>query len=322
MHIVITDCDHESVEIERECVDAAGGRLTLCQDATPEGIIKNARDAQGLIVQYGQITAEVLAALPELRVVSRYGVGVDTVDVEAATRHGVAVCNVPDYGTEAVSDHAITLALSVLRDVTGLDRRLRQGQPSLAPAQPIFQLRGRRFGVIGAGAIGMATARKAAGLGFEVVLCDPRLSPGETTGDGWAVVSFEELLASSQVVSLHLPLIEQTHHLIDADALATMRPDAILINTARGGVVDTDALVEALKAGRIFGAGLDVLEEEPLAAGHPLTRFERVILTPHAGFYTEESYAELKARTAQNAVDVVAGRRPRNILNPEVLAQP
>lgn len=321
MHIVITDCDHESVDIERAGIEAAGGRLTLCQDATPEGIIKNAIDAQGLIVQYGQISAEVLAALPELRVVSRYGVGVDTVDVEAATRHGVAVCNVPDYGTEAVSDHAITLALSVLRDVTGLDRRLRQGQPSLAPAQPIFQLRGRRFGVIGAGAIGMATARKAAGLGFEVVLTDPRLTPGETTSEGWAVVSFEALLASAQVVSLHLPLIEQTHHLIDAAALAAMREDAILVNTARGGVVDTDALVEALEAGRIFGAGLDVLEEEPLAAGHPLTRFERVILTPHAGFYTEESYAELKARTAQNAVDVIAGRRPRNILNPEVLAQ-
>lgn len=322
MHIVITDCDHESVEIERESVEAADGRLTLCQDATPAGIIKNARDAQGLIVQYGQITSEVLAALPELRVVSRYGVGVDTVDVEAATRHGVAVCNVPDYGTEAVSDHAITLALSVLRDVTGLDRRLRQGQPSLAPAQPIFQLRGRRFGVIGAGAIGMATARKAAGLGFEVVLCDPRLTPGETTIDGWAVVSFDTLLSSAQIVSLHLPLIEQTHHLIDAAALATMREDAILINTARGGVVDTAALVNALEAGRIFGAGLDVLEEEPLAVEHPLTRFERVILTPHAGFYTEESYAELKARTAQNAVDVIAGRRPRNILNPEVLAHP
>ncbi|GHC26170.1 dehydrogenase [Kushneria pakistanensis] len=320
MHIVITDCDHESVEIERECVEAAGGRLTLCQDVTPEGIISNAGDAQGLIVQYGRITDEVLAALPELRVVSRYGVGVDTVDVEAATRHGVAVCNVPDYGTEAVSDHAIMLALSVLRDVTGLDRRLRQGEPSLAPAQPIFQLRGRRFGVVGAGAIGMATARKAAGLGFEVVLCDPRMNPGETTPEGWTAVSFEDLLASAQVISLHLPLIEQTHHLIDAAALGAMRKDAILINTARGGVVDTEALVEALSQGRLMGAGLDVLEEEPLAVDHPLTRFERVILTPHAGFYTEESYAELKARTAQNAIDVIAGRRPRNILNPEVLA--
>ncbi|ARS52959.1 C-terminal binding protein [Kushneria konosiri] len=319
MHIVITDCDHDSVAIERDAVEAAGGRLTLCQDITPEGIIDNARDAQGLIVQYGRITDEVLSALPELRVVSRYGVGVDTVDVEAATRHGVAVCNVPDYGTEAVSDHAITLALAVLRDVTGLDRRLREGQPSLGPAQPIFQLRGRRFGVVGAGAIGMATAHKAAGLGFEVMLSDPRLTPGETTPEGFTVVSFEDLLALSQVVSLHLPLIEQTHHLIDAAALGAMREDAILINTARGGVVDTEALVEALSQGRLMGAGLDVLEEEPLAVDHPLTRLERVILTPHAGFYTEESYAELKARTVQNAVDVIAGRRPRNILNPEVL---
>ncbi|WP_456269239.1 C-terminal binding protein [Kushneria sp. AK178] len=322
MHIVFTDCDHDSIDIERERVEAAGGRLTLCQDATPEGIIDNARDAQGLIVQYGRITEAVFSALPGLRVVSRNGVGMDTVDIEAATRHGVAVCNVPDYGIEAVSDHAITLALAVQRDITGLDRRLRQGAPGLGPAKPIFQLRGRRFGVVGAGAIGMATARKAAGLGFEVVLCDPRLTPGETTSEGWAVVSFDELLASSQVVSLHLPLTGQTHHLIDADALAAMRDDAILLNTARGGVVDTDALVEALSQGRLLGVGLDVLEEEPLAVGHPLTRFERVILTPHAAFYTEESYVELKARSAQNAIDVLAGRQPRNIVNPEVLANP
>lgn len=319
MHIVITDCDHDDVVIERDCVEAAGGRLSLPQKTDPEGIIASAGDADGLIVQYGQITADVLEALPKVRVISRYGVGVDTVDVAAATARGVAVCNVPDYGTEAVSDHAIALTLAVSRDITGLDRRLRQGQPALAPAQPIFQLRGRCFGVIGAGAIGMATARKAAGLGFDVVVCDPRLTPDETTPEGFAVLSFEALLASAQVISLHLPLIEQTHHLINARALAAMRDDAVLINTARGGVVDTQALVDALEQGRLLGAGLDVLEDEPLAVDHPLTRLDRVVLTPHAGFYTEESYVELKQRTAQNAVDVIAGRRPRNILNPQVL---
>ncbi|OHV08412.1 C-terminal binding protein [Kushneria phosphatilytica] len=319
MKIVITDCDHADVEIERDVIDRSGGTCELYQDVSPEGIIANAHGADGLLVQYGRITGEVLDALPSVRVLSRYGVGVDTLDVQAATERGVAVCNVPDYGTEAVSDHAIALALTVARDTAGMDRRMRDGQPDLAASWPIHGFAGRRFGVVGAGAIGSATARKAAGLGFDVVVFDSRYPPGSTTAEGWPVISLDELLVSSHVVSIHVPLTEQTHHLIDAEALSRMRSDAVLINTARGGVVDTAALVTALQSRQVLGAGLDVLEEEPLPADHPLMACSRVVLTPHAGFYTEESYAELKRRTVQNAVDVIQGRRPGNLLNPEVL---
>ncbi|RKR07505.1 D-3-phosphoglycerate dehydrogenase [Kushneria sinocarnis] len=319
MKIVITDCDHADVAIERDCIAQVGGECALYQDASPAGIIANARGADGLLVQYGRITGEVLDALPEVQVISRYGVGVDTVDVAAATERGVAVCNVPDYGTEAVSDHAIALAVAVVRNTAGMDRRMRAGQSALAASVPVYGFAGRRFGVIGAGAIGSATARKAAGLGFEVVVFDARFEPGARTPEGWPVVSLETLLVSSHVVSIHVPLTEQTRHLIDADALACMRSDAVLINTARGGVVETTALVTALQQGRLLGAGLDVLEEEPLPVDHPLMSCPRVVLTPHAGFYTEDSYAELKRRTAQHALDVVQGRRPGNILNPEVL---
>jgi D-3-phosphoglycerate dehydrogenase / 2-oxoglutarate reductase len=319
MKIVITDCDHASIDIEESVADEAGAELALVQAVTPAEIIARASDADGLVVQYGQITAEVMDALPNLRAVGRYGVGVDTVDVEAATARGIAVCNVPDYGTEAVSDHAIALALAVGRGLVALDRGTRAGRPNLPEVGPIFQVPGRTFGILGHGAIGRATARKAAGVGYEVVVHDTALAPGTLTDEGYEVVALEDLLRRSQVLSIHVPLVPATHHLINATTLGLLPEHAIVVNTSRGGVVDTDALVAALESGRLLGAGLDVFETEPLPAGHPLTRFDRVVLTPHAGFYTEESYAELKRRTVQNVVDVVAGRRPRDILNPSVL---
>ncbi|PFG39424.1 D-3-phosphoglycerate dehydrogenase [Georgenia soli] len=319
MRIVITDCDHASVDIERAVAGEAGAELVVAQGISPAEVIANAEGADGLVVQYAQITAAVMDALPNLKAVGRYGVGVDTVDVEAATARGVAVCNVPDYGTEAVSDHAIALALAVSRGLVALDRGTRAGRPNLAEVNPIFQVRGRTFGVLGFGAIGRATARKAAGVGYEVVVHDTAVEPGTLTEEGYEAVSLEELLRRSQVLSVHVPLVPATHHLLDATRLALLPEHAVVVNTSRGGVVDTDALVDALRSGHLLGAGLDVFETEPLPADHPLTELDRVVLTPHAGFYTEESYAELKRRTIQNVVDVVAGRRPRNILNPSVL---
>lgn len=320
MRIVVTDCDHPLVDVEREVVTAAGGTLVLNQTLLADEVIAGAQGADGLIVQYAKITREVMAALPEVKVISRYGVGVDTVDIDAATELGVAVCNVPDYGTEAVSDHAIALILGVIRGLGILDRNNRRGVHDLGPALPIRQFSTQTVGVLGCGRIGSATARKAAALGFRVLVHDIRFADGEVPSQGWTVVSRDQLLADSDIITVHTPLDAATHHLIDFDAFAAMRRGAILVNTARGGVVDSDALVNALETGQLHGAGIDVLEEEPLAADHPLARFDNVILTPHAAFYTEESYIELKRRTAENAVDVVLGQRPRNILNPQVLA--
>ncbi|CAM3294566.1 C-terminal binding protein [Occultella aeris] len=319
MRIVVTDCDHATLDIERDVVAAAGGDFTLNQTNAPADVIAGAQGADGLIVQYAKITREVLEALPDVKVVSRYGVGVDTVDIEAATELGVAVCNVPDYGTEAVSDHAIALILGAIRGLVNLDRGIRRGEHDLGPALPIRQFSNQTVGVLGCGRIGSATARKAAALGFTVLVHDVLFTPGEVRPEGWLAVSREQLLAESDVITVHTPLDAASLHLLDDAAFAAMKPGAILVNTARGGVVDSDALVAALESGRLHAAGIDVLEEEPIAADHPLARFDNVILTPHAAFYTEESYSELKRRTAENAVDVVAGKRPRNILNPEVL---
>ncbi|WP_369053485.1 C-terminal binding protein [Kineococcus terrestris] len=318
MRIVITDIDQDSVEPEREVAAAAGAELVVARASSPAELAEQAAGADGLVVQYARIDAALLDALPTVRAVGRYGVGVDTVDVEACTARGVAVCNVPDYGTEAVSDHAIALALAAARRIPWMDRGVRAGTGGLEAVRPLHGFGGRVFGVLGLGLIGAATARKAAGLGYRVLGVDARHEPG-TTVAGVEVVELAQLLRRAHVVSVHVPLTPATHHLLGASELALLGPDAVLVNTSRGGVVDTGALVEALRAGRLHGAGLDVFETEPLPAGHPLTELDQVVLTPHLAWYTEESYGELKRRTVQNVVDVLSGRGSPHVLNPGAL---
>jgi D-3-phosphoglycerate dehydrogenase len=318
--IVITDCDHDSITQEQEVAAEHDVELRLEQCRTEDDVIEAAADADGVLVQYAPISARVLDALPRLKAIGRYGVGVDTVDVDAATKHGVAVCNVPDYGTEDVSDHAIALALNLVRGVTEFDRRLRTGQYDFALGRPLHRIRTRTFGVVGLGRIGSATARKAHGVGFNVVGCDPQLPMGSTTPAGVRVVSFEEVLETADVVSLHLPLTATTHHLIDSAALRLMRHGAMLVNTSRGALVDTKAAAEALSSGALRGGAFDVFEEEPLPLDDPLIALDNAVLTPHVAWYSEESYGELKRRAIQNIVDVCARRPPRDVVNPEVLA--
>lgn len=318
--VVIVDCDHESIAIERDLAAQRGIALDLAQSRTEDDVIAAAAGADAILVQYAPVSARVLDRLPGLAAIGRYGVGVDTVDVTAATAHGVAVCNVPDYGTEDVSDHALALALALSRGLMQLDRGIRAGSHDQVAAKPLHRFTSRVFGVVGLGLIGRATGRKARSVGFEVIGCDPRLPTGTTTDEGIAVVPFEDVLTRSDVISLHVPLLPTTRHLIDAAALARVKPTAVLVNTCRGGVVDTAALVDALVCSRLKGAGLDVLEEDPVPADHPIAGLDSVILSPHIAWYSEESYGELKYRTLENVADVLAGRRPRNILNPEVLA--
>jgi len=314
--IVITDCDHGTVDTEQRAADSAGVELVLAHCANEQDVISAGAGADGLIVQYAPITATVLEALPGLRVVSRYGVGVDTVDLDAAHTRGVTVCNVPDYGTEDVSDHAIALALSVLRGIPRLDRGMRAGSADLAPIKPLHRLRGRTFGVLGLGRIGAATAAKARALGFELVGHDPMVTTVPDGLEGMDLLELDDLLRRVDVLSLHAPLVPATRHVIDADALALMGPETVVVNTSRGGLVDTEALADAIEQGTILGAALDVTEVEPLPASHRLYDLPNVVLTPHAGWYSEESFTELKQRTADNAIAAVLGRTPRNVVGP------
>lgn len=317
--IVIVDTDFEDNDQEVRMAREAGVDIALFNDRAPEAIIEHAVDADGVITSYGQFPAAVFEALPNLKVVSRTGIGYDSIDVEAATRNGTAVCVVPGYGTEVVSDHAITLALCVLRRMNEVDADMRAGVWDYTRRRPFGQVHGRTFGVVGMGAIGRACARKASGLGFRVICSSRSLVPGRRTPEGYDQVSYEDLLAQSDVVSFHTALTPETHHLLDADHLALMKPDAVVVNTARGAIIDTVALADALCAGRLWGAGIDVFEDEPVDPGHPLLAAPHTVLSPHVAYWSEESGEELRRRATQAVIDVVLGRAPMDCLNPEVL---
>jgi D-3-phosphoglycerate dehydrogenase / 2-oxoglutarate reductase len=311
--VVITDCDHDTIDPERAVLDGHGVELRRLQCRTPREVADQAGDADVLINQYVPITAEVLDALPGCRLVVRYGVGVDNVDVAAAAERGVWVANVPDYGRDEVADHTLALALAVLRGVVVLDRSVRDGTWDLEAARPLRRLATLSYGVVGCGAIGAAVAGRAAGLGMRVLGYD---LPQVRSGPPIERVPLEELLATADVVSLHAALTDQTHHLIGAAALARMRPTAFLVNTARGGLVDAAALLAALDDGRLAGAALDVLEEEPPdQLGWRLVRHPRVVATPHAAWYSEESFHTLKTEVAREALRVLEGEAPRAPVN-------
>ena len=320
MKIVITDSNLGDLALERSIAQKYGFEIDKpMQCKTEEDVISVAKDADAIITQYAPITGKVLDACPKVKVVSEFGIGVDNIDIAVCTMRGVVVCNVPDYCLEEVSDHTIALAMTLDRGVVRLNNAIRNGDYSLTSAKPMQRLSQRTFGLIGLGNIARATARKAKGVGYNVIGTDISLEPGTITSDGILIKTFDEVLAESDVVSVHVPLLPATRHLINAETLAKMKPGAVLVNTARGSVVDTEALIEALKNGVIRGAALDVFETEPLLKTHPLCALDNVILTPHAGYYSEDSLVELKMRPVENAAEVLAGRRPRNILNPQVL---
>jgi D-3-phosphoglycerate dehydrogenase / 2-oxoglutarate reductase len=312
--VVITDCDHLNIEPELRVFAEADFDVRLAECETAEDIIEQARDADAIINQYAPVNKAVLENLERCRVVVRYGVGVDTIDAAAAARRGVWVANVPDYGTEEVSDHAFALMMNLLRGVGRLDRAVRSKRWDVKDVRPLYRVRGLTLGIVGCGRIGLALARKAACFGVRVLGFDVAPMREETLG-GVEQVELEELLAASDIVSLHTPLNEGTHHLIGTEQLVLMKRGAYLINTARGGLVDSSALLKALDAGEISGAALDVLETEPPEAGDPLVGHERVIVTPHAGWYSEESYDTLKSEAAREVVRVLSGERPRSPVN-------
>jgi D-3-phosphoglycerate dehydrogenase / 2-oxoglutarate reductase len=313
--VVITDCDHGTIGPEEAVLRAAGVEYRLHQAKTEDDVVAVAQDADAVILQYAPITGRVLDGLPRCRVAVRYGVGVDTVDLTAATDRGVVVANVPDYCMEEVSDHALAMGLALWRGVVLYDRAIRGGTWSATMKTPMFRLRGKIVGVIGVGRIGSCFARKAAGVGMTAIGYDPYLT---TLPEGVRSVSFETLLREADLISLHLPLSAATKHLINEAALRLMKPTALLVNTARGGLVDTKALCGALQDGRLGGAALDTLEQEPVPADSPLLAFPNVILGPHAGWYSDQSVTDLKRKTAEAAIAVLRGQRPYSPVNPEV----
>jgi D-3-phosphoglycerate dehydrogenase len=320
--VAVTDHVFPDLEQERRLLADAGHELRFGSNAASVQEVQEAvADADAVLNCYAPMPAEVIRGLDRCVVIARYGIGLDTIDLDEATAKGIVVTNVPDYCIDEVSDHALALLMSLARGVTLLDRHVRSGSWTPSDARPIHRLRGRTLGLVGVGRIARALPAKVAPLGVRVVTTDPFVPEEAVRQLGAEPVTMQELLAEADVVSIHAPLTAESRHLIGAAELALMKPGAILINTSRGPLVDLDALRAALASGRLGGAGLDVLEEEPPAPDDPLLHRDDVIVTPHAAFYSEESLEELQRKAVEQVIEALAGRTPPYAVNADALGR-
>lgn len=312
--VVITDCDHPSVEIERKVFSKIDPEFILAYCNTGDEVIKAAQDADGIINQYAPITRRVIESLKGCKVIARYGVGVDNIDIEAATEYGIIIANVPDYCIDEVSTHSMALILACARGITLLDGKISEKIWDFTLAKPLFRTKGKTLGLFGMGKIARALAQKASGFGFKIIAYDPYVSKVD---DGIELVGFSKLLSDSDFISIHSPLTDKTRHSFGENELKAMKKSAYLINTARGPIIDERNLYVALKERWIAGAALDVMEKEPPDWENLLPKLDNLIITPHISFYSEESYVELKTKTAKAVLSVLKGGFPRAMVNPQ-----
>ncbi|WP_422124417.1 C-terminal binding protein [Planococcus sp. X10-3] len=313
--VVVTDYEYSTFAPEEAVLDKLGIKLTFEQCKTEEDVIAACKDADALINQYAPITRNVIEQLDNCKVISRYGVGFNTIDVDAATEKGIIVGNVTDYCLDEVSNHAMALLLSLARKVTLLNDAVKNGNWDFKVAVPIYRLQGKTLGLVGFGNIPQTVARKAKAFDLNVIAYDPFVAPEVAAAQGVQLVTLDELCERSDYLSVHVPLNAHTEGMISRKEFAMMKKEAFIINTARGPIIDEQALIEALQAGEIAGAGLDVLETEPIAADNPLLAMNNVILNPHSAFYSVEAETELKRKTAENVADVLSGYYPTYLVN-------
>jgi D-3-phosphoglycerate dehydrogenase len=307
------------LDYERKALADAGAEFVEGRCLTAAEVIERGQDAQVLWLAWKPgIDREVLEGLPNVELVIRWGVGYDQIDVAAATELGVAVANAPDYGTVDVAEHVIALLMSGARRVAWYHEEMRRGVWPDAAIGKHFRMRGRQLGIIGVGRIGAAVAERAKGLGLRVVGYDPALTADQLVQRGVEPLGLDELLATSDYVSLHMPLNTDTHHFFNADLIAAVKPGAALINASRGKVVDTDALIAALTSGQLAWAGLDVYEDEPLPSDHPIRAVPEVILTPHVAGYSVEAWQDLREEMCLTTLQWQQTGWAERVVNPQV----
>jgi len=316
MKVIITDCDHDSIAIETGILSEAGLEFGLLQCHTEDDLIEQCGGAEIFINQYAPITERVIKALPDLKVVIRYGVGVNNVDMDAATKYGVTVCNVPDYGMNEVAEQAMALMFALVRKTVLMVDDTRTGDWDYTKAVPIRRFNCLTIGICGIGRIGHSFATKVRPLTPHIISYDPFVSPSAENGlDFVRGVDFDTLLEESDIISIHTPLTEETRGMFDAAVFKKMKNTAYLINTARGGIVSEKALDEALMNGEIAGAAMDCMDDEPESGDNPLYKHENFLPTPHMAWYSEEAYRELKSKVAEEAVRFARGEKLRDPLN-------
>lgn len=326
--VVVTDYDYPDLSVETAILAQAGAMVVGAQAKSEDELIAVAHDAHALLVQYARVGTRTIAAMDRCLVIARYGIGVDIVDVEAATRAGILVTNVPDYCVNEVADHAVAMYLCLARRLREYDAAVKRGSWHWSDSgAPIHRLQGAVAGIVGFGKIGRAIAARLKPFGFAVTVYDPYLGEEVIAAHGARKVDFPALLATADAVFVQTPLTAETRHMFDREAIARMKPGAIFVDTARGPLVDNAALHEALASGRLAAAALDDLEEEPAKQRHwrpenPLLGLPNVLVSPHSAYYSEESLVEARETAAREVARVLAGLRPHHIVNPEVLAAP
>lgn len=306
MKVIITDCDHDSIDIEKKVFEEAGMEVKLTQAITEDEVIEQCQDAEIFIVQYAKITEKVMENCPKLKYVVRYGVGVDTIDIPAATKHGIQVGNVPDYGMNEVADHAIALALAMARKVVKMNTITKTDKWDYTYSIPVRRFSELTVGVIGLGRIGRNFAQKMNALGFKVIGTDPYFKATPETDAYVTATSMEEVIEKSDIISLHCPA-DGNIDLFNKETFKKMKNSAVIVNVARGGIINEADLDQALTDGEIAGAALDCMLGEPVSKDSPLFKHENLIVTPHMAWYSEEAANELKRKVAEESVRFARG---------------
>ncbi len=308
--IAVTDSPFPSLDPAKKALARVDPEMRMSKSTGADDILAVARDADAILVTYAKLPAELLAQLTRCKAIGRFGLGVDNIDVPAATARGIAVTYVPDYCMQEVSDHAMALLLALARKVPFSNKLVQSGRWEMPAVAPLRRLEGQVLGLIGFGNIPRAVAPKAKAFGLKVVAYDPYASKEVFAAAGVEGVSFDDLLARSDFISVHAPLMPATRGLVNAAAFAKMKKGALIVNTARGPLIDEAALVAALDSGHLGGAALDVVTTEPLAKDSPLIGRDNVILTPHTAFYSVEALEELQTKCASDVARVLSGEKP------------
>lgn len=316
--VVITDSDFPTDEVEREILSKIGAEVNLFQCKNEEEVINVARDADGLLNTYVPITRKIISNLKKMRVIVRYGIGYDNVDLDAATERGIYVCNVPDYLTSEVTDHTMALILALTRRISEIFPSTRAGKWNWTEFRPIFNLEAKIAGVIGFGRIGRQVAERLKAFKLKILVYSRHVPPATMQRMGVELVDLHTLLKRSDIVTIHRSLTKDSWHMIGEKELKLMRKSAILINTSRGTIIDQKALYKALKNRWIQAAALDVLEKEPPDPDDPLLKLNNVIITPHIAWYSEESGIALRRLAAEEVARILKNEKPKNLVNPKV----
>ena len=313
--VVITDYQYKDIDTERRIIEDAGFELEDYQIKNDEQLISICQDADAIVTQYSDISKKLIEHLEHCEMIIKYGIGVNNIDVEAADKKGIYVCNVPDYGVEEVSDHAVTMILSLGKKLPILTKALKNGEWGYDSIVPLKRISESTVGLVGFGRIPQLVAKKMKGFGCRILAYDPYTEPQAMEEAGVIRADLETILKESDYLSVHVPLTKDTKGMINHKSFQMMKPTAVIDNTARGGVVDESALISALKSGRIAGAGVDVYETEPVDSNNPLLYMDNVIATPHCAWYSETAIHTLQQKVAEEVVNVLKGNHPVHCVN-------